>query len=109
MYYWIQIQIHRPFLREKSGFSSVAICVTAARSCSHIIHVYDTDLGTLPVAMLPAVVYSSVVLLMNAKNGLASPRDMSDVRLSMQALGRQEDQLKVAGRYQYVLFFPCQY
>lgn len=38
-YYYIQIQIHRPFLTKGSplSFSSLAMCTNAARSCTHIL------------------------------------------------------------------------
>ncbi|EKM80699.1 hypothetical protein AGABI1DRAFT_126749 [Agaricus bisporus var. burnettii JB137-S8] len=39
MFYYIQIQIHRPFIQKASplSFPSLAICTNAARACSHIV------------------------------------------------------------------------
>lgn len=100
MYYWVQIEIHRPFMRLKNGFSSTAICATAARSCAHVVHVHDGAFGTLPLtSMFSAVLHSSIILLLNARNGLAKPRDLEDVKLSMRAIARHEDRFEVAGRY----------
>lgn len=39
VYYYVQMQVHRPFLRKDSplAFTSLAICTNAARSCSHVL------------------------------------------------------------------------
>ncbi|KIY72122.1 hypothetical protein CYLTODRAFT_344720 [Cylindrobasidium torrendii FP15055 ss-10] len=99
--HFIQIQIHRPFLRE---FASNAICVTAARSCSHVLAAYSKGWPflTMPMAFGWAL-YSSIILLLNVKDGkLASPRDLEDVAENMEMLSRHEGVWQVAGRYQYV-------
>ena len=105
VYYWVQIQIHRPFLRAQSEYASnIAVCVTAARSCTHIIHIHDRTFGTMPMTtMMATILHSALVLLINARNGHASPRDVKDVQLSMDALAHQEERFQAAGRYQYVL------
>ena len=38
-YYYIQIQIHRPFIHKDSplAFPSLAICTNAARSCARLL------------------------------------------------------------------------
>lgn len=49
-YYQLQILIHRPFIpspRRPStlSFPSLAICTNAARSCSHVVDVYNRRTG----------------------------------------------------------------
>ena len=43
-FFYIQIQVHRPFLTKKSDLSlvSLAICTNAARSCIHLLEVAST-------------------------------------------------------------------
>lgn len=102
-YYWVQIQIHLPFIRLKSNFSSIAMCATAARSCAHVIQAYDKAFPAifpLPTAFA-SVLFSAIVLLLSVKDGtVTGGKDMEDVRKLMDVLGKHEDRWQVAGRYQ---------
>ena len=54
-YYWVQIQIHRKFIRGRAAnrnktkaFTSLAVCANAARSSVRLMEVQDRE-GGLPV------------------------------------------------------------
>ncbi|KAJ4467872.1 fungal-specific transcription factor domain-containing protein [Lentinula aciculospora] len=75
-YYWVQIQIHRPFIARPGegsvlSFPSLAICANAARSCCHIMEVQRRRNATLLVMpnLLMALFNASLVLLVNVWRG----------------------------------------
>ncbi|KAF9052201.1 hypothetical protein BDZ89DRAFT_939656 [Hymenopellis radicata] len=106
-YYWVQIQIHRPFITNADrSFSSIAVCTNAARSCAHVLQAHFTAFESIPLPnMLAAMLYSAIVLLLNAANShsegaIATPRDLEDVYKLIEVLRSHEGRWQVAGRYQ---------
>ncbi|KAF9018623.1 hypothetical protein BDZ89DRAFT_1073753, partial [Hymenopellis radicata] len=109
-YYWVQIQIHRPFIiNADRSFSSIAICTNAARSCAHVLQAHHAAFHNLALSnMLAAMLYSTIVLLLNAANSrsdgaAATPRDLEDVHKLMDILQSHEEMWQVAGRYHDVI------
>ncbi|KAF9052197.1 hypothetical protein BDZ89DRAFT_1056540 [Hymenopellis radicata] len=110
-YYWVQIQIHRPFIiNADRSFSSIAICTNAARSCAHVLQAHHAAFHdiTFGNSMLAAMLYSAIVLLLNAANAhsdgaVATPRDLEDVYKLMEILQSHEETWQVAGRYHDVI------
>ncbi|KIY71162.1 hypothetical protein CYLTODRAFT_144994 [Cylindrobasidium torrendii FP15055 ss-10] len=101
-YQWVCIQLHRPYLKE---FASAAVCVTAARSCSHAVTAYTKASPHIPMpTVFGWAAFSSIILLLNLKNGkMASPRDLEDVSRNMELLARHEGDWQVAGRYHDII------
>ncbi|KAF8884245.1 hypothetical protein CPB85DRAFT_1338056 [Mucidula mucida] len=110
-YYWVQSQIHRPFIvNADRSFSSIAICTNAARSCAHVLQAHHAAFHDITQAsMLVAMLYSGIVLLLNAANShydgavVSTPRDLEDVYKLMEMLQSQEEKWQVAGRYHDVI------
>ncbi|THU89038.1 hypothetical protein K435DRAFT_678777, partial [Dendrothele bispora CBS 962.96] len=84
MYYFFQIQLHRPFITKMSGASTtsatesssanasvhMAICVNAARSCIHLLDVYSQKYKTPPIPHIYVRLFSSaVILVLNISSG----------------------------------------
>ncbi|THU95043.1 hypothetical protein K435DRAFT_798455 [Dendrothele bispora CBS 962.96] len=85
MYYFFQIQLHRPFITKTSGVSTtsaadesssanasvhMAICVNAARSCIHLLDVYSQKYKTPPIPHIYVRLFSSaVILVLNISSG----------------------------------------
>ncbi|KAG8728786.1 hypothetical protein FRC11_010206 [Ceratobasidium sp. 423] len=70
-YYHVQILIHRPFIpspRKPSplSFPSLAICTTAARSCSHVLDLQRRRSQTILPGVMVAAFTSGIVLLINS-------------------------------------------
>ena len=62
-FFYIQIQVHRPFLTKKSDLSlvSLAICTNAARSCIHLLEVALTrGLALSPIIFVELVLFTYV-------------------------------------------------
>ncbi|KAJ3823960.1 fungal-specific transcription factor domain-containing protein [Lentinula raphanica] len=111
-YYWVQIQIHRPFIaRPGEGsvlrFPSLAICANAARTCCHIMEVQrrrNPNLLSMP-NLLMALFNSSLVLLVNAWRGQRLKGSGSDIEKGLSDVHRCIDLLSLhenrwqAGRY----------
>ncbi|KAF8823481.1 hypothetical protein HHX47_DHR10000062 [Lentinula edodes] len=111
-YYWVLIQIHRPFIfvpgkGKGSGmkYSSLAICANAARSCVHVfgrLHSRDGEHGYPSTHV--ALFNSAIVLLLNLwggrQLGLATDpiRTMADVNKSLRILKTYESIYQNAGR-----------
>ncbi|KAF9269375.1 hypothetical protein L218DRAFT_264174 [Marasmius fiardii PR-910] len=83
IYYWVQIQIHRPFIsvpgtNDKSprlSYSSLAVCSNAARSCIRLLDV-QAQKGTVDWTTGQMSLYSSAMVLMlnlwgNSRLGLS--------------------------------------
>ncbi|KAG7451382.1 uncharacterized protein BT62DRAFT_978182 [Guyanagaster necrorhizus] len=74
VYYWVQIQVHRPFIStvcqpSPISFPSLAICANAARSCCHVVDTYQQR-GFRPLAGTQITIfYSAIVLLINVWRG----------------------------------------
>ncbi|KAF9052220.1 hypothetical protein BDZ89DRAFT_1056570 [Hymenopellis radicata] len=109
-YYWVQIQIHRPFIiNADRSFDSIAICTNAARSCAHVLQAHHAAFHDITLGnMLAAILYSAIVLLLNAANAhsdgaVATPRDLEDVYKLMEILQSHEEMWQVAGRYHDVI------
>ncbi|KAI6025452.1 fungal-specific transcription factor domain-containing protein [Pisolithus marmoratus] len=113
-YYQLQILIHRPFIpspRRPSvlSFPSLAICTNAARSCSHVLHVYNgRSRVPLPYLTMPAFT-AGIVLLLNIwggkRSGLSTDpaKEMADVHKCMVFLKMCEKRWHSAGRLWDVL------
>ncbi|KAG7086804.1 hypothetical protein E1B28_002730 [Marasmius oreades] len=116
-FYWVQIQIHRPFLRVKGNrhrgmaFSSLAVCANAARSCSHVMDVQCRE-GELPIPFpgTQMVLFNSaVVLLLNIWGGKklgVTPdpvREMNDVYKCLNVLRSYEERWQIGGRLSDIL------
>ncbi|KAJ8522471.1 hypothetical protein ONZ45_g984 [Pleurotus djamor] len=109
-YYYVQILIHRPFISgvlktPGLSFPSLAICVNAARACSHLLNVYVSE-GFMPPAPTcqMAAFTSGIVLLINiwsAKKSRASfnvEKEMADVNNVLHVLEIYETRWRIAGR-----------
>lgn len=79
-YYQLQILIHRPFIplpRRPSvlSFPSLAICTNAARSCSHVLDVYNRRCGvaTPSIQVNPSLVGYFISFLSELDRCLHSP------------------------------------
>ncbi|KAK0203120.1 fungal-specific transcription factor domain-containing protein [Desarmillaria ectypa] len=113
-FYWVQLQVHRPFLprpsvkkssgKLKSNFPALAICANAARSCSHVLDVHSKRGGMVLPNILVSAFHSALVLLLNFWGGKhlglsANPeREGKDIKKCMDMLGRYESRYLVAGR-----------
>ncbi|KAG6334450.1 hypothetical protein ID866_4639 [Astraeus odoratus] len=114
-YYQLQILIHRPFIpspRRPSllSFPSLAICTNAARSCSHVLDMYNRRCGVpQPCLTMPAFT-AGIVLLLNIwggkRSGLSTDpvKEMADVHKCMDFLKICEGRWHSAGRLRDVLF-----
>ncbi|KAF9256400.1 hypothetical protein L218DRAFT_218513 [Marasmius fiardii PR-910] len=114
-FYWIQIQIHRAFIRgnrhKGMAFSSLAICVNAARSCSHLMDVQCREGGLpIPFPMTQMVLFNSgVVLLLNIWGGKklgVTPdpmRELGDVYKCLNVLRSYEERWQIGGRLSDIL------
>ncbi|TRM69414.1 fungal-specific transcription factor domain-containing protein [Schizophyllum amplum] len=98
-YYYIQIQIHRPFIHKESplAFPSLAICTNAARSCARLLEAQLKKGWILRAPQIFIAAFSAgIVLLLNVwggrKQGLAldQEREMRDVQSCMAFLGECE-------------------
>ncbi|PPQ86679.1 hypothetical protein CVT25_006754, partial [Psilocybe cyanescens] len=100
-YYYVQIQIHRPYLTKKSSLTplSLAMCNNSARACSHILEA-SLARGTrvLPNAVSIAYIAGMVItlnLLGNRSVGQSyNPReDMENLQKCVDYLEAIEDRL----------------
>ncbi|KAF5391085.1 hypothetical protein D9757_003137 [Collybiopsis confluens] len=110
-YYWIQIQLHKQFVRPGSGnFPSLAICANAARAYVHMLQTYLSSPGMylLPQFIAPTFV-AAVMLLINLWTSLRDrtsydPRkDMADVYSCLHQLSMYETKYESAGRLSDIL------
>ncbi|KAJ3852833.1 fungal-specific transcription factor domain-containing protein [Lentinula lateritia] len=116
-YYWVQIQIHRPFIARPGedsvlSFPSLAICANAARSCCHVMEVQrrrNAELLAMP-NLLMALFNASIVLLVNVWRGRrlrGTGRDVGkelvDVYRCIDLLSLHENRWQQAGRFHDIL------
>lgn len=109
-YYYVQIQIHRPFIPSfgspsSLSFPSLAICANAARSCSHVIYIQESR-GFLAIPQTKMAVFcAGIVLLMNIwggrKSGLSTDpaKEMADAHKCMKYLRWCGQRWHIAGRF----------
>ncbi|KAH6913339.1 fungal-specific transcription factor domain-containing protein [Coprinopsis sp. MPI-PUGE-AT-0042] len=66
-FYYLQIQIHRPFLKDKSPLSmpGLAICTNAARACSHLVAASLKRSKFASLSVITAAFAASTVLAIN--------------------------------------------
>ncbi|PBK65932.1 hypothetical protein ARMSODRAFT_940054 [Armillaria solidipes] len=118
-FYWVQLQVHRPFIPRpsakkssgnlKSNFPALAICANAARSCSHILEVHARRGGMALPNVLVSAFHSALVLLLNFWGGKrlglsANPaREGEDIKKCLVMLGGYESRYLVAGRYRDII------
>lgn len=114
-YYQLQILIHRPFIplpRRPSvlSFPSLAICTNAARSCSHVLDIYNRRYGVATPSMQMPSFTAGIVLLLNIwggkRSGLATDpaKEMRDVHKCMDFLKICEKRWHIAGRLWDILY-----
>ncbi|CUA75982.1 Cutinase transcription factor 1 alpha [Nectria haematococca mpVI] [Rhizoctonia solani] len=114
-YYHVQILIHRPFIpspRKPSplSFPSLAICTTAARSCSHVLDLQRRRSQTILPGVMVAAFTSGIVLLINVwgqkkSGGTADPNgQIKDVHKCMDVLKSNEHRWHSAGRLWDILY-----
>ncbi|KAF8604607.1 hypothetical protein BDV93DRAFT_522316 [Ceratobasidium sp. AG-I] len=114
-YYHVQILIHRPFIpspRKPSplSFPSLAICTTAARSCSHVLDLQRRRSHTILPGVMVAAFTSGIVLLINVwgqkkSGGTADPNgQIKDVHKCMDVLKSNEQRWHSAGRLWDILY-----
>ncbi|KAG8709844.1 hypothetical protein FRC09_000448, partial [Ceratobasidium sp. 395] len=114
-YYHVQILIHRPFIpspRKPSplSFPSLAICTTAARSCSHVMDLQRRRSKTILPSVMVAAFTSGIVLLINVwgqkkSGGTADPNgQIKDVHKCMDVLKSNEHRWHSAGRLWDILY-----
>jgi len=105
-FFYIQIQVHRPFLRKKSDLSlvSLAICTNAARSCSHLLEVaLKRGLRVYPIILMAAFT-SGLIIVLNVwggqKSGLLqnTAKEMANVQICLNVLKEGEKRWHIAGR-----------
>ncbi|KAK0469527.1 fungal-specific transcription factor domain-containing protein [Desarmillaria tabescens] len=114
VYYWVQIQVHRPFISTVSqpspiSFPSLAICANAARSCCHVLDTYQQR-GFRPLTVAEiSLFYSAIILLINVWRGrkygssASLDRDIDDIRKCINILQVHEKRWQIAGRYNDML------
>ncbi|KAJ8455209.1 hypothetical protein ONZ45_g19013 [Pleurotus djamor] len=89
---YVQIVIHRPFLRTSSSLAttSMAICANAARRCIHVVDVCSRVAPSLNLPLASAASFvSGIVLLLNlltakrAGQPTTHEKDLADIRKCM--------------------------
>ncbi|KAJ8081937.1 Gypsy retrotransposon integrase-like protein 1 [Marasmius tenuissimus] len=111
VYYWIQIQIHRPFISVPGhsnkfpnlSYSSLAVCSNAARSCIRLLDIQSKK-GTVDWTTAQMSLYSSAMVLTlnlwgNSRLGLSidPTRHLQDIHRSIAILKRFETRWQKAG------------
>ncbi|KDR75219.1 hypothetical protein GALMADRAFT_157080 [Galerina marginata CBS 339.88] len=106
-YYYIQIQIHRPFLTKKSSlsFSSLAMCTNAARSCSHVLEAAVTRGIRVTPNLTMAAFSSGIVIVLNLLGNQRGDREsgMADLQKCLDVLKECEKRWHSAGRLRDML------
>ncbi|KAK7034642.1 Gypsy retrotransposon integrase-like protein 1 [Paramarasmius palmivorus] len=110
MYYWITIQIHRPFIPKEGKqntqlqYSSLAVCTNAARACVRILDV-QSKRGILDVHTAQFPLFTSgMLLLLNLWGGsrlglVGEPsKQLEDVYRCLDVLERLEKRWHIYGR-----------
>ncbi|KAK1225581.1 Gypsy retrotransposon integrase-like protein 1 [Marasmius sp. AFHP31] len=117
VYYWVTIQIHRPFIPRVSkvnsksavnnsplSYSSLAVCTNAARACARLLDVQLTrGLPDVPTAQFSAF-SSAMILVLNLWGGsrlglTADPsQQLEDVYKCLRALKSFENRWQISGK-----------
>ncbi|KAF8992795.1 fungal-specific transcription factor domain-containing protein [Cyathus striatus] len=107
IYYYVQILIHRPHIREKGhpsphSFPSLAICTNAARSCALVLDHQMKRCGAVYPYMQLCAVTAVVVLILNIwgdkRSGVdTDPKAKGRVEMCMGVLRKAEDRWYSAG------------
>ncbi|KAJ7134517.1 fungal-specific transcription factor domain-containing protein [Mycena epipterygia] len=111
-YHYIQIAIHRPYLRKPNVLAapSLSICTTAARSIIHAADVWMRKFKRLPLPFLQNPVFiSGIILLMNIfgskRAGLSidKNKDLAQIGTAVEILGSADTRWQPAGRLKEML------
>ncbi|KAE9394585.1 hypothetical protein BT96DRAFT_998390 [Gymnopus androsaceus JB14] len=108
-YYWVQIQIHKLFIRpgplSTGNFPSLAICTNASRAFIHMLDVYMArpEMPLLPNYMAPTFVAATMLLInlwtsIRVKSSYDPRNDMNDVSNCLKHLAKYETRYEYAGR-----------
>lgn len=105
-FYYLQIQIHRPFIHKTTSlsFPSLAICTHAARSCSHLVDAKGPGWIYPYPNIFIAAFASGIVLLLHVYGGRRAglntdpEKEIKDIKRCMEALRTMEKKWHVAGR-----------
>lgn len=114
MYYQLQILVHRPFIASPSRpttlpFPALAICTSAARSCSHVGDALLRRSASFDFPLQTSAFFAGIILLLNfwggKRSGLTTDphKDLEDVHKCMALLKVSEDRWYVAGRFWDIL------
>ncbi|KIK55564.1 hypothetical protein GYMLUDRAFT_1017968, partial [Collybiopsis luxurians FD-317 M1] len=102
VFYWVQIQVHRPFISrpgQKSAltFPSLAICANAARSCVHLLHDHHQQ-HEIRFPHLILIPFSCAIILsvnlwrgMRLKMSLDIAKERNDIQKCLGILTLYED------------------
>ncbi|KAE9383335.1 hypothetical protein BT96DRAFT_1009337 [Gymnopus androsaceus JB14] len=112
-YYWVQIQIHKMFIRpgllSTGNFPSLAICTNASRAYIHILDAYMARPGMplLPYYVGPIFVAATMLLInlwtsIRVKSSYDPRNDMTDVSNCLKHLAKLETRYENAGRLLFV-------
>ncbi|KAE9394584.1 hypothetical protein BT96DRAFT_1022464 [Gymnopus androsaceus JB14] len=108
-YYWVQIQIHKSFIRpgplSTGNFPSLAICTNASRAFIHVLDVYMARPGMplIPNYIAPTFVAATMLLInlwtsIRVKYSYDPRNDMTDVSNCLKHLTKYETRYEFAGR-----------
>ncbi|KXN91050.1 hypothetical protein AN958_03117 [Leucoagaricus sp. SymC.cos] len=105
-YYYLQIQIHRPFVQKTTplSFPSLAICTNAARACSHLLDAKGTGWMHSYPNFFMAAFASGIVLLLHMYGGQRAglktdlEKEVKDIQRCMDALRALEKSWKTSVR-----------
>ncbi|KAF8992801.1 fungal-specific transcription factor domain-containing protein [Cyathus striatus] len=106
-YYYAQILIHRPYIRANThpsplSFSSLAICTSAARSCSLVLQQQMKHFTIVYPYMQMSCVSSMTVLLLNIGSSklagvTVDPKELKHVEMCVDILKRSDGRSYCAG------------
>lgn len=111
-YYYLQVLLHRPLINTPDGlsFADLAVCVAAARACSHLVDLQKNPYQPICGPVQVPVFTSAAVLLLNIWGGRKSKAsgdpnsDMKDVHRCMSILKVLEKKWQIAGRLWDILY-----
>ncbi|KAJ6552571.1 fungal-specific transcription factor domain-containing protein [Mycena vulgaris] len=115
-YSHVQILVHRPFIpmvrkSAPTALPSLAICMSAARTCANMVDVQRRRKAQVPVVInLAAVFTSAIVLLLNVWSGKRTRRvpnpnsDIANVHKCMEVVRLCENRWQSAGRLWDILY-----
>ncbi|KAE9405038.1 hypothetical protein BT96DRAFT_1015953 [Gymnopus androsaceus JB14] len=112
-YYWVQIQIHKMFIRpgllSTENFPSLAICTNASRAYIHILDAYMARPGMPLVPNYIAPIFAAATMLLinlwtsiRVKYSYDPRNDMTDVSNCLKHLAKFETRYENAGRLLFV-------